>query len=121
MRRLISNTYSVNLSGSSGIPVLERNGAELVEGVENMQLLYRSIAGDSFAPAPYTGTLAAVKLGLLIRSVSNASADKQYGAGEALMSDTGNHTVLDTNVAVGNLRGQRKVFSSTMLVRNSNL
>lgn len=121
VRRLVSNTYSVNPSGAGGVPVLERNGAELVEGVENMQLLYRTIASDVFAPAPYAGQLAAIKLGLLIRSVSNATEDRQYGTNEAMMTDAGSHTVLDTDVSVGSLRGQRRVFTSTMLVRNSNL
>lgn len=121
VRRLISNTYTVNTSGTSGVPVLERNGTELVEGIENMQLLYRTIASDVFAPAPYAGQLAAVKLGVLVRSVSNAADDKQYGDASAMMTDTGNHSVLGTDVSVGSLRGQRRVFSSTMLVRNSNL
>jgi len=137
VRRFVSNTYSIDTSGESGIPVLMRDSQELVEGVENMRLLYQAAAGDNFV----TGSSAparpvAVQLGALIRSVSNevldadANPDREYGSGADITLDTGGndpscnddeYQVLDGCVPVTALRGQRRVFTSTLAVRNREL
>lgn len=121
VRRLISNTYAINSSGESGIPVLIRNGQELVEGVEALRFLYQASAGDDFvsgSTAPATPV--AMQLGTLVRSISNENldGDREYGSGASLTVDNGQHTLLDQDVDVGELRGQRRVFTSTLSVRN---
>lgn len=120
VRRLFNNSYTIEPTGQSGIPVLMRNGLELVEGVENIQLLYQAIAGDTFVDgsgAP--GDPAAVKLGVLLRSVSNENLNnREFGSGADLTLDDGQHTVLDQDLEVGELRGTRRVFTTTLAVRN---
>lgn len=123
VRRLVSNTYVIAATGQSGIPILTRNGQELVEGVENMQLLYQSLSGGNFVngSGSLPANLAAVQLGALIRSVSNENLDdREFGSGADITEDDGQYTLLDQNVsgATGTIRGQRRVFNSTLAVRN---
>jgi len=129
VRRLLSHTYVIGDSGESGIPVLTRNDQELVEGVENIRLLYQDGPGDVFdASAPDRPS--AIQLGALIRSVSNENLDadnnREFGSGAEITVDAGGndadceggHMVLDECVAVAPLRGQRRVFTTTLSVRN---
>lgn len=121
VRRLVTNAYTIQ-TGQSGVPTLMRNNQELVEGVENIQLLYQGLSGGAFqdgssAPA----NLAAVQLGTLIRSVSNENlVDREFGSGDNITEDTGQYTLLgqDVSAATGTIRGQRRVFNSTLAVRN---
>lgn len=121
VRRFITNTYSIQ-TGASGVPVLARNGQELVEGVENIQFLYQGLAGGNFvdgASAP--STLAAVQLGALVRSISNENLDdREFGSGVDITADEGQYTVLNQDVSgvTGTIRGQRRIFSSMLSVRN---
>lgn len=126
VRRLVSNTYSIMATGESGIPVLARNGQELVEGVENIQLLYQSLAGGNFVngSGSLPANLAAVQLGTLIRSVSNENLDdREYGSGVDITVDDGPGALLDQDVSAVTdpIRGQRRVFNSTLAVRNRSL
>lgn len=134
VRRLIANTYAVDTTGESGIPVLTRNGQELVEGIENIRLLYQAATGDSFetgASAPESPT--AVQFGALVRSISNENLEpggnREFGSGADITLDTGGNSpgcndgylLLDECVPVTPLRGQRRVFSTTLSVRNRSL
>lgn len=135
VRRLITNTYAIDTAGESGVPVLTRNGQELVEGIENIRFLYQAAAGESFdtgASAPESPT--AVQLGALVRSISNENLDpgsnREYGSGADITLDTGGNSpdcaddeylLLDECVPVTPLRGQRRVFSTTLSVRNRSL
>lgn len=126
VRRLVSNTYAITATGESGIPVLARNGEELVEGVENIQLLYQSLTGGGFVTGSGTlpANLAAVQLGALVRSVSNENLDnREYGSGADITVDDGPATLLDQDVSAVTdpIRGQRRVFNSTLAVRNRSL
>jgi len=123
VRRLVSNAYAITATGESGIPVLARNGQELVEGVENIQLLYQSLAGGSFVngSGSLPANLAAVQLGALVRSVSNENLDdREYGSGADITVDDGPATLLDQDISAATdaIRGQRRVFNSTLAVRN---
>lgn len=126
VRRLVTHTYAVE-EGESGIPALTRNGRELVEGVENIQLLYRDLTGGDFVQgsAGLPARLAAVQLGALVRSVSNENLDdREYGSGVAITEDDGPEgNLLDQNVsgATETIRGQRRVFNNTLAVRNRTL
>jgi len=126
VRRLVSNTYTITATGESGIPVLTRNGQELVEGVENLQLLYQSLSGGDFVngSGSLPANLAAVQLAALVRSVSNENLnDREYGSGADITVDDGpdaNEPLLDQDVSAVTepIRGQRRVFNSTLAVRN---
>lgn len=132
LRALVANEYCIE-TGVSGIPTLHRanlpddcddDAPELVEGVENLQLLYHDIATGSFQPAVPANpeSVRATQLALLVRSVSNESledgANREYGSGAELTLDSGPHTLLGQTVNPGEIRGQRKVFNNTLVVRN---
>lgn len=129
IRKLVRHEYTINNSGASGIPVLMRDetpldgnpAQELVEGVENMQLLYQALSGGAFQTDAPTGRLAAIQLGVLVRSVSSERLDvagREFGSGEDITLDDGTYDVLDRSVDEGQLRGQRRVFANTLAVRN---
>ncbi|MGA8260302.1 MAG: PilW family protein [Arenicellales bacterium] len=121
IRRLVSNDYTI-ATGQSHIPTLKRNGQELVEGVENIQLLYQGLTGGAFvAGSSLPANVAAVQLAALVRSVSNENlTDRQYGSGAKITEDKGQYTLLGQNVSsdTPTIRGQRHVFNSMLMVRN---
>lgn len=126
VRRLVTHTYAVE-DGDSGIPVLTRNGRELVEGVENIQLLYRDLAGGNFVQGSSSlpARLAAVQLAALVRSISNENLDdREYGSGVEITEDDGpEDNLLDQDVSgvTETIRGQRRIFNNTLAVRNRTL
>lgn len=122
VRRVQVAQYDIQ-TGAGGVPALFRNGQELVEGIENIQFLLQTVGATNYAPGSgaVAGQLASVKVGVLARSVANTTADRQYGSGDVNTVDSGNHQLLDATLSLGTLRGQRKTFTSTVLVRNSNL
>lgn len=124
VRRLVTNVYTI-ADGESGIPTLMRNNQELVEGIENLQLLYQSLSGGGFVTgASPPSNVAAVQLAALVRSVSNENlSDREYGSGADITVDKGQYTLLGTNVSsdTPSIRGQRRVFNSTLMVRNHSL
>ncbi len=109
-----STAYSIG-TGAGGEPALMKNGVELVEGVENLQLLYgvRRANGTVFVPADQVdasnwGDVISVHVSLLVRSLrDNLVASSQ---------------TLDFNgvsfAAPGGDRRLRKVFTSTVAIRN---
>lgn len=94
---------------------------ELVEGVESMQIRYG--LADSFrAPArysqavntiPWTNDVVSVQIGLLMSTMASTE-DGQYG----IDKDTGTYDVNGTNVTPPQERRLRKVFSTTISLRN---
>ncbi len=118
VRRLVNNTYDVG-AGSRGLPALRRNGSELIPGVENLQVLYRTISGQQAAP-PEWSLINGVNIGLLLRSISNYRPDVNDSGelGTFNEQDDGEHTVLDQPVSVGPLRGDRRVLETSIKVRN---
>lgn len=129
VRKLIRDQYAITDPGLSGVPVLTRtdvdgNAVELVEGVENMQLMYRDTASTTYGTT-LSPDLQATQLGLLVRSVSNellpgGANDREFGSGEAITIDDGNHSVLGQPVGAVTdpIRGQRRVFTNTLVKRN---
>lgn len=95
-------------------PALCRNGNELVENVENMQVLYGEDTNadgvaNRYVPAgtPNMNNVVSVRVALLLRSTDSVLPQNA----------TQNHTLLD--VAVGPTdRILRRVFSSTITLRN---
>lgn len=129
LRALVASEYCI-ATGESGIPALHRetpptacsgSSPELVEGVDNLQLLYHDLASGNFqttVPANPTN-VRATQLALLVRSVSNENLDdREFGSGAELTLDDGNHSLLGQTVNTGEIRGQRKVFNNTLVVRN---
>ncbi|MDZ7841004.1 MAG: prepilin-type N-terminal cleavage/methylation domain-containing protein [Gammaproteobacteria bacterium] len=136
VRRLVSNEYCIEI-GESQVPTLYRESdptsacsaasPELVEGVENIQLLYQSLAGGNFVigSGSLPANLAAVQFAALVRSVSNENLDnREYGSGADITENHGpGEPLLDQDVSAvtGTIRGQRRVFNSTLAVRNRSL
>ena len=125
VRLLVSNDYTIAKDSTTGVPTLMRNNQPLVEGVENMQLLYQSLTGGAFVTgASPPSNVAAVQLAMLVRSVSNENLennpDREYGSGAAITEDKGQYTLLGQNVAADTptIRGQRHVFNTALAVRN---
>lgn len=121
VRQLRANTYTVDTTG--GVPVLRRNGQELVRGVENMQILYRTASGQQ-ADVPAWSELQGVNVGLVVRSISNyrpgTNATGEFGTNNE--KDAGTHVVLDQDVSAAldsTLRVTRRVFEQAIMVRNS--
>jgi type IV pilus assembly protein PilW len=94
---------------------------ELVEGVESMQVLYGEVTGSDRSPTVYRKAgdvqkwenVISIRVGLLFSTVAN-TADGQFGTG----LDAGPYTVNGTSVAVPSERRMRKVFVSTIMLRN---
>lgn len=135
LRTLVYNEYCI-ADGQSSVQALHRSNSpgcdnsspELVEGVETLQLLYRDIASGNYQDAVPSNpqTVAAARMAILVRSISNEdldnNPDRQYGSGADVTVDPGvDIPILGTTVSPGELRGQRKVFNSTLLVRNREL
>ncbi len=109
-----SNAYSIG-TGASGEPALMKNGVELVEGVENLQLLYgvRRADGTVFVPADQVGAanwgdVISVHVSLLVRSLRDNLV-------------TASQTIDFNGVsfaAPGGDRRLRKAFTSTVAIRN---
>jgi type IV pilus assembly protein PilW len=94
---------------------------ELVEGVENMQILYGEVTGTDRSPTTYKTAssvgnwqnVVSIRVGLLYSTVAN-TADGQYG----VEKDTGTYTLNGTDVTPPAERRLRKMFVSTIMLRN---
>lgn len=96
---------------------------ELVEGVENMQIRYGVVTTADRVPSSYVtadsvgianwGNVISVRIGLLLSSVAN-TANGQSGQDV----DTKIHDVNGTNIGPIGDRRIRKVFVSTVMLRN---
>ncbi len=106
--------YSIEVDAGSGEPVLVRNGDKLVEGIENMQILYgEDLTGDGapnrYLPADDVTSMEAVtsvRVSLLVRSLrDNLTTSAQaydYNGATATPSDRRIRKVFTTNVAIRN-------------------
>jgi len=110
---------------SSNRPALFRETTagteELVEGVESMQIRYGEVTGSDRSPTRYSTAddvdnwqnVVSVRVGLLFSTVAN-TADGQYGVDV----DSGTYDVNGTTVDPADERRLRKVFVSTIMLRN---
>ncbi len=103
--------WRVSLS-SSGLPI----NAEVIPGVENMQILYGEDTGGSSSPEIYRtannvgnwNAVNSIKIGLLIRSIN------AYGNDDVPTS----FQLLDETITTVNDRRRRKVFVTEIAIRN---
>ncbi|RLA45094.1 MAG: hypothetical protein DRR42_19745 [Gammaproteobacteria bacterium] len=123
----LDNTYGLDASiykpeariysigpGASGEPALLLNGVELVEGVENMQILYGEDTDGDLTPNYYVDAatvtdmeqVVSVKVSLLLRSMENNVTSSN------LVVTYNNGTSIIANRRLG------RVFSATINIRN---
>lgn len=92
------------------------NTQELVEGVQNMQILYgEDTNSDEVIEGFFTSdnvtnwdNVKAVKVGLLMETVNEIGVDV----------DSNTYNLLGTNIAAANDRRKRKIFTTTISIRN---
>jgi len=123
-----SSSYYVAINGN-GIGALYRQSPgggveELVEGVDSLQIVY-GFANADRAPSLYkkasaitsandwSKSVVSVRIALLLSTVAS-TPDGQYGRDV----DTGTYDVNGTTVGPFNDRRQRRVFASTIALRN---
>ncbi len=125
--RFISHRYHVG-NNANGVPSLFRKSIdgstlELIEGVENMQLLYgEDLTGNSIADSYVIATnvtnwdnVVSIRLGLLLRTINENRQIEQ---------DTKVYQVLGGTAAGGATVGpmndyhRRRVYTTTVLIRN---
>lgn len=102
-------------TGSEGEPALFRNGAEFVDGIENLQILYGEDIDGSGTPNYFVpeGQVANMDAVISIRiAIVTRSYDDFLTGGIAQ-----NYNVLGTNVVAPDQR-LRQVYTSTIAVRN---
>ncbi len=112
-------------NNSSNRPALFRETTsgteELIEGVESMQILYGEVTGSDRSPTHYRKAVdvdkwenvVSVRVGFLFGTIAN-TADGQYGTDV----DTGTYPVNGTMIDPTDERRLRKVFVSTIMLRN---
>lgn len=123
--------YIIKERDDDGIPALFRvEGSEeqpLVDGVDYMRVLYGiDIDADGQpdeyrAAAPLAGgeTIVSLRVGLLIRSISNKTRDDENPGEYGLETDEREYDVLDqVGIKPEDLRVTRRVFTTTMMLRN---
>lgn len=118
-RQIIRNNTVDIATGAPLItgPLLLVDRQELVEGVENMQILYGVDSDDNGTPNEYFsavdvtdwGTVVSVRIALLIRSIDQNFTED---------ADTANYTLLGTTVDPADLRVRRRVFTTTIQIKN---
>lgn len=108
---LITSTYTI-----SDTSALDKNGSELFEGIENMQILYGEDTDNDFTPDYYVDAnnvvnmpgVVSIRVNLLVVSLENnlstAPVNYQFN-GNTVTPPTGDHRL-------------RREFSSTIAVRN---
>lgn len=111
--RVQSVTYSVG-AGAGGAPALFRNGQELVEGVENMQILYGEDTDEDGVPNRYLPAdevnsldgVTSIRISLLIRSLDdNVTLEPQtytYNGATITASDRRLRRVVTMTVSLRN-------------------
>ena len=113
---LLTREISYNIgTGSEGEPALFRNGAEFVDGIENLQILYGEDIDGSGTPNYFVradqvsdmNAVISVRIAIVTRSSDDFLTD---GAAQ-------NYNVHGTNVVAPDQR-LRQVYTSTIAVRN---
>lgn len=123
--------YIIKNRDDDGIPALFRvEGSEeqpLVDGVDYMRVLYGIDINEDGQPDAYraAGPLAggeaivSLRIGMLIRSISNKTRDEDNPGEFGLEADTLEYDVLDQiGIQPEELRVTRRVFTTTMMLRN---
>jgi len=114
--RLRLNTYDIQ-PGTNGLNALFRNGDELVEGIENIQVLYGADNNgdntpDSYVPAGTVGlnmeNVVAIRVSLLAATIEDSVATQAIPY--TIFNDTVNSPLNDRRI--------RRVFTSTIALRN---
>ncbi len=119
--RVQSITYTVATDGTTGLPNLYRKdgtnaAVPLLEGVEDMQILYGIDSDADKIPNRYVNagavvdwtTVVAVRIALLVRTVNQVAAT----------ATAQNYTLLDAAAYKPNDRYLRRLFVSTITLRN---
>ena len=113
---LIAQEMIYNIgTGSEGEPALFRNGAEFLDGIENLQVLYGEDVDGTGIPNYYVPADQVVDMDSVISirlAIVTRSADDFLTDGIAQ-----NYNVLGTNVVAPDQR-LRQVYTSTIAVRN---
>lgn len=129
IRALSNARYFVDV-GDDNVPSLyrEQDGAAqpIVDGVDYMRVLYGVDTDENGQPDKYqaigdlTGSekVVSLRLGMLIRSISNKTRDEESAGEYGLESDDRTYGVLDQTITPEELRVTRRVFSTTMMLRN---
>jgi len=112
--RLQQVTYIVGV-GASGEPALLRNGQELIDGVEDLQILYGedtdgSGAANRYVNATQVGANMGAVVSLRIALVTRSAQTNVTSAGQA-------YSVLGTNKVSADTR-LRQVYTATVGIRN---
>jgi type IV pilus assembly protein PilW len=123
-----TDTYTIANDAATGVPSLFCNGQPIVEGVENLQLLYgEDTDADGIANqyVPYNSlgdpdgnNIVTIRVAILVNSVEEVLADDE---------DTNTYALLDApaqgpfNDADGEGDGEplRRIYSRTVIVRNN--
>jgi len=113
----VTATYSVDANGNLQCATATEGPVDLVEGVDSMQVLYgMNTNGDGVVNqyVPFAGGLdmndvMAIRLGLLMSSPDD---------NVALDTDSVSRTVLDVTVAAANDKKVRRIFETTIRLRN---
>jgi len=134
--KLASFTYYVGTNNTTGRSALFRVNTsgvaeELVEGVESMQIMYGELLaldanGKPIPPLAYRiakdvvewNNVVSIRIGLLFTTVAN-TADGQYGTEKEETGSEYNVNGEQVKVPVGQERRLRRVFVTTVALRNS--
>jgi type IV pilus assembly protein PilW len=118
---LTLNTYDIQASANgSGLPALYRNNQELVEGIENIQVLYgednnNDNTADSYVPAGTAGltmdNVVSIRISLVAFTIDDNVAT------QAIPYTLFGDTVTPAAPPLGDRR-IRRVFTSTIALRN---
>lgn len=131
IRLLGSYAYRVDVRDEDSVPVLLRsvNGGdeeEMVEGVEHLRFLYGIDQDSDRVPDEFRSdvTLAAgesvvsIKIGLILRSISNESTLEDNGGQLGVTETSGSIELLDQTVELPAVRASRQTFTTALMVRN---
>lgn len=129
--RFVSYEYTIDNDPDSGVPTLYRAQNDeapepLVEGIEYMHVLFGTDTdGDQRVdlyqpPDTLVGSeqVTNVKVGLLVRTVSNDRPGNNGGQYGAQADTTGSYRILDVDVAAPASRVRRQVFANSFVLRN---
>lgn len=131
VRLLGSYAYRVTERAEDSVPILVRsvNGGaeqEMVEGVEFLRFLYGIDSDSDRVPDEFRSSAAlgagesitSIKIGLILRSVSNESTVDDAGGQLGVKTSGGEMDILDKTVDLPDVRGSRQTFTTAVMVRN---
>lgn len=129
VRRLRVHTYSIG-TDAQGIPslMIDENLGDgpqvLIEGIENMQVIYRALGAVGPGPMANWNDVTSINIGLLVRSISEYRPHLDRSAARNL--DHSTHTVLDVTFepqerggTLPPLHGRRGTYATATMLRNN--